>query len=431
MKKIILISVVFCTIILASCNQADMESNILLVDRSVLIDELLSNVPKPFDTIDEGNAFVFYNPFVWKFTNIEDEFISYVGEKKYIDWMNSFAVHDGSVCGLFENANLYSFIVKFDISNDVIIDILTEKIDPTIKGNNGWIYTAADIDILCSRDEKMIMERFVSTAAIFIGTKIYSLQWVYTHTVDDYISENLSAEQICTSVASVIYELPFTDEADAFLIEKVDTYVEMQKVPGSMPAPFGNLEYRDADTKLLFYETLGLEMDSLSSSFSSLVEEDDFEEWRVNINNAEDTEIRTRFGVYPFIVYFDIPDETARKILVNEMGYNNESKVFGIDYLTEEEIDLILSKDDAAIVEHFIVPSAIAKGSKVYSPKWIYLHSIEDYIREGITAEEISIAVSNFINKLPFVPKARTALENKVSEYKLYEEQLQSDNLGL
>ena len=74
------------------------------------------------------------------------------------------------------------------------------------------------------------------------------------------------------------------------------------------------------------------------------------------------------------IIYFNIPDKTIRDLLVEHREFvilNNVND----EYLTDQKIDLLLSKDDIAIADYFAKPGTISKNGKIYSPKWIYMHT--------------------------------------------------------
>ncbi len=187
-----------------------------------------------------------------------------------------------------------------------------------------------------------------------------------------------------------------------------------------MPAPFGeNAPDTGGDERMKYYDTLGLKMTGLSISFELLVDTDEYEEWRLKTNRIDNdtTNIRDVFGIYSFITYFDIADETVIDILKKEREAYISFNTPGDVYFTDEEIDLLLSRDDAKIAEYFIQPYSIAKDGNVYSPKWSYTHSIEDYEKAGLSAELISEKAEAFTQILPFTDEAKVALENKLTEY--------------
>lgn len=54
---------------------------------------------------------------------------------------------------------------------------------------------------------------------------------------------------------------------------------------------------------------------------------------------------------------------------------------------TDAQIDAIYNGTDEDVIREFASPYAIVIGTKIYSPKWLYEHTVEDYVAEGITFE--------------------------------------------
>ncbi|MFA5657992.1 MAG: hypothetical protein WC900_01770 [Oscillospiraceae bacterium] len=214
----------------------------------------------------------------------------------------------------------------------------------------------------------------------------------------------------------------------AEIIESTAEIITTQPKPvaleNGMPAPFGeNAPDTGGDSLLLYMNTLCFELTGcLSYDFVDLVDNSAYKEYFAETSPlySDSTSIRELFGMYSFIIHFNIPDETVRDILVKQrelyIRLNSSAR-----YFTDEEIDLLLSRDDVKIAEYFIQPYAIAKDGNVYSPKWIYTHTIEDYEKAGFSADLISEKVEAFIEILPFTAEAKAALENKVTEYQQLE----------
>ena len=187
-----------------------------------------------------------------------------------------------------------------------------------------------------------------------------------------------------------------------------------------MPKPFGDLKSdTGGDENMDYYDTCGFKFNSLSMSFESLVDKNDYEKWRGQTNcvDNDNTNIREVFGLYSFITYFKIPDKTVRDILIKEREVYISQGLENEYYFTDKEIDLLLSKDDKAVAKYFVSENAIEKDGKIYSPKWIYTHSIKDYKNEGLSAELINEKVNKFVDKIQFTAEAKKALKDKVKAY--------------
>lgn len=162
---------------------------------------------------------------------------------------------------------------------------------------------------------------------------------------------------------------------------------------------------------LIVYSTVNLKLGYLSMQFINLVDYDEFENWLDSTSSmsSDCTSIAELANLYSFIKHFDIPNETVREILVN---LRNGSE----DDFSDEEIDLIISGDDEAVAKLFAADTAILKGSDIYSLKWVYNHSPEDYAAVGITAEELEATLPMF-DRLTLTDEAAQAIEMKIASY--------------
>ena len=100
------------------------------------------------------------------------------------------------------------------------------------------------------------------------------------------------------------------------------------------------------------------------------------------------------------------PYDFARK-LVDAYDYS----VF-----TDEDIRILLSRDEEAVLRHFALDTTFVVGNRAYSPLWLYAHTVEDYTRVGITPEMVA-------EKLPLyaefylADEADVAFSRKLSEF--------------
>jgi len=83
---------------------------------------------------------------------------------------------------------------------------------------------------------------------------------------------------------------------------------------------------------------------------------------------------------------------------------------------SDEDIAVILTRNEAEILAHFASPYAIVIGEKVYTPAWLYYHAPEDYEAAGITPEMIERKLPLY-NEFTLTDEARTAFEEKLSEF--------------
>lgn len=193
--------------------------------------------------------------------------------------------------------------------------------------------------------------------------------------------------------------------AEALTTEETDTvkYANIE-----MPVPFEN---EGGDLNSVFYSTVDLKLGYIDMGFVNIVGVDEFEDWLNNASSSssEYTSVADLANLYSFIKHFNIPDDTVREMLIN---FRNGSE----DDFSDEEIELIISDDDEAVAAHFADETTITKGSDIYSLKWIYYHSPEDYDAAGITAAELEAALPMF-DKLTLTDEAEQAIKIKINSY--------------
>ena len=112
--------------------------------------------------------------------------------------------------------NLYSFIIEFNITREEAETALEYYL------NNNLI-TYEHLDIIFSGDVELITKTFATDLSIVVGDRIYSPEWVYMHSPDEYKAAGITAEDILSRVElySGIY---FTDEARQAFSEKLSAY---------------------------------------------------------------------------------------------------------------------------------------------------------------------------------------------------------------
>lgn len=178
-----------------------------------------------------------------------------------------------------------------------------------------------------------------------------------------------------------------------------------------MPEPFAVEQETGGDHNREFYSVVNMKLNYIDNSLSKYVGYDNFDEWLYSTSSSlsDYTAIDEVANLYSLIVYFDIPDDAVRELLgALQLGYEDE--------LTDDEIELLISRDNEAIAEHFAHEHAIRKGENLYSLCWIYSHSISDYIANGITAQDIQEKMPYF-ESVGIQQSAKEAIKTKIDAY--------------
>ncbi|MCL1880746.1 MAG: hypothetical protein FWF76_01050 [Oscillospiraceae bacterium] len=118
-------------------------------------------------------------------------------------------------------------------------------------------------------------------------------------------------------------------------------------------------------------------------------------------------------NIFTFIKHFDVPlDEVARVFEEHRL----RSIEHGWNFFTDEEIELILSLDEDALMQHFVSDHAIYHEGAIYTPMWFYWHAPEKYAEVGITPEMVEEHLE-ILAEFEFTEEADEAFSEKLSEF--------------
>ena len=177
-----------------------------------------------------------------------------------------------------------------------------------------------------------------------------------------------------------------------------------------MPRPF---EFSGGDMNRSFYEPCEMLFDGVPVELLRLVEQSKYESWANdrNILHKAPSSLKDYTNIYSFIVEFDISNEDVLSALSVYLQSDDPSIA-----MSEEDVNIILSKDEAAIIERFATEYSIVVGEHIYSPQWIYENSIEAYKDAGITPEMIKDKLSLY-GTISFTHEAAKAFQSKLSDF--------------
>lgn len=221
--KIIIIGLAL-VILLSSCGlSSDSESSVAEITSTV--SQLDNTMPEPFvlNTVDSGGDQLrrYYDPYDIRYKNIPGTLMDLLDKNKVNDWINQFDSN-----AINERANIYYFLKDLNISKDTAVEWLKRENELDDELGISHSLTLDDINILYSDNEELIKENFVSEYTILSNGKIYTPEWIYTHSLKDYEAEEISFDLI-SSKLSLYEDIPFTSEALTALENKVNSYAKM------------------------------------------------------------------------------------------------------------------------------------------------------------------------------------------------------------
>ena len=232
MKKLIFV-LLLVTVFFSGCGSLNSAS---------IIDDTM---PVPFNESENGGGDLYgtYHAVCSvRLSSIPKNFSNLVNQEDFSVWLEK---HNESINAekISERANLFSFIADFDISYETALSTLSE-LNEIYKQYNMTenIFTQEEMEAIASRNEAYCAENLCSEYAISVGDKIYSPEYIYTHTADNYAALDISADELLSK--SKLYDLiPFTEEAHIALSNKIMTYALSQAEEGKLSGTYAPLKY--------------------------------------------------------------------------------------------------------------------------------------------------------------------------------------------
>jgi hypothetical protein len=124
---------------------------------------------------------------------------------------------------------------------------------------------------------------------------------------------------------------------------------------------------------------------------------------------------------FEIIVSNDIPDEVIVRAFEEYNAhlrsiYDENHIAYSSSIFFDDDIAALLSRDEATVLSHFATEHVIVIDDKVYSPAWLYMHSVEDYEAVGISREMVEERLE-LITEFRFTAEATQAFEEKLSAF--------------
>ncbi len=116
-------------------------------------------------------------------------------------------------------------------------------------------------------------------------------------------------------------------------------------------------------------------------------------------------------NLYSFIHDFGIPREEAEAAMEYYINSDDPQLRF-----PTEIFDLIYSENTAELGRLYANAHTIAKGEKLYTPKWLYYHTPGEWTAAGITPDDVESRLHQYEN-IPFSPEGREYFGELISEF--------------
>ncbi|MDR2590028.1 MAG: hypothetical protein LBC71_03450 [Oscillospiraceae bacterium] len=121
-------------------------------------------------------------------------------------------------------------------------------------------------------------------------------------------------------------------------------------------------------------------------------------------------------NLFSLIKTFDLPIDRVYQLLKNQQLRAVEIGLDETFYFTDEEIKIITSLDETAIMEYFVADFSIYHDGEIFTPMWLYYHDIGAYEEVGITPEMVEEKIELYA-EFSFTDEADEAFSEKLSEF--------------
>jgi hypothetical protein len=235
-------------------------------------------------------------------------------------------------------------------------------------------------------------------------------------------------EETTTTEVAITTAVVEEENSEVDVIETDNVY-EYFGVPNPFPE-----EICFVDDNKYFYDIYETKFGANSGNFSlqvaeSLGEEENsmLERYHNNYggNNKlgmKNDTMEVTINLYTFFKGYDIPKEEIINLLTeyNNMNIGFAEKFNDTTFLdrnyTEEEIEAIANLDKDALNELFVSDYCIIKDRSIYTPEWLYCHSLEDYVVAGISPDDVKSRISLY-QELPYSVEGAEFFGEKLSEF--------------
>ena len=174
----------------------------------------------PSNTNGGDQNHIIYSTVNGKLNYIDMKFVHLIGGSEVLEpWLYERSSSGGVYTAIDEAANLYSFIRYFDVPDETVREILVG-----LRNGREDDFTDEEIDLILSDDTEAVAAHFASETAIRKGDNLYSLYWIYSHPISDYISNGITPQDIESRIP-YFSEAGISLEAKAAMKGKIEAYV--------------------------------------------------------------------------------------------------------------------------------------------------------------------------------------------------------------
>lgn len=214
-----------------------------------------------------------------------------------------------------------------------------------------------------------------------------------TSAVPDTLEHPAAVEVPVTPETSVIHAIPITSET-----------------PKTPPEPYHIPEEGGGDEMSAFNDPVQFILLGIDGKLCGDRDVDGWFKAKKEANPIPD-DLSGHANLYSFIHDFGISREEAEAAMEYYINSDDPQLRF-----STEIFDLIYSDNTAELGRLYANDHTIAKGEKLYTPRWLYYHTPEEWTAAGITPDDVESRLHQYEN-IPFSPEGREYFGELISEF--------------
>ncbi len=252
-----------------------------------------------------------------------------------------------------------------------------------------------------------ILGGFAAAAVIAGGIVLWSS--LQNNTIGTNPAQQSSTEPVVT-----IYQPGGSDDVSVTAEDRFEQITDT-----SMPLPF---EYYDSRYNSIFQDLWVNKFTTISNKLLELSDNDKDLELMSKLSKIRCETPYTLDGndgtmnLYLWMTELGLTIDKVYDAIENNNEYYRTRENFKDMIYTDEELAALRSEDRNKIAETFASEYCIVIGEKVFSPKWLYYHTEDDYTEAGITATQVEIMLPLY-EKLGLTDEAWAAFSAKLTGF--------------
>lgn len=257
-----------------------------------------------------------------------------------------------------------------------------------------------------TNESKKISPKTVWTAALGIAAALALTVGIFN------LRSRSGLETVSTSptspTADYSYTVTDTPPTTEPIVSDADVSDSTKPNDDAMPdLPTLNGEGIGGDEGAEFCYPVKRKFEGIDTCLHDIRKDVDLEKWVDSLPYDDENGLRPdeSVNVYSFMKAFGITKEEAEKAYEPILDSGDDQ------LMTRQDLEVFFSGDEEAIARTLASDYTIVVGDRMYTPYWLYRHSVDDYIAAGITPEEIKKRESLYDGWLYYPNESSLAVE--------------------